>query len=109
MHKQLYLAVSHIYGSRFRCLNMVKMYDANNSDLKDTGIASLNRNIKLVCFVIEVSQYILALCKCMRFVYGFIKSVVYAAIVSPPHEMIDLKPRLSFFGLNPSTKYYFMR
>jgi len=42
MHEQLYLAVSHIYGSRFRCLNMVNMSDANNSDLKDTDLASLN-------------------------------------------------------------------
>ena len=41
MHEQLYLAVSHIYGSRFRCLNMVKMSDVNNSDLKDTDLASL--------------------------------------------------------------------
>jgi len=35
------LAVSHIYGSGFHCLNMVKMKDVNNSDIKDTGIASL--------------------------------------------------------------------
>jgi len=36
------LAVSYIYGSMFRCLNMVKMYDVNDSDQKDTGLASLN-------------------------------------------------------------------
>jgi len=42
MHGQLCLAVSHIYGSRFHCLNMVKMYDVNNSDLNGLGIASLN-------------------------------------------------------------------
>jgi len=42
MHEQLYLAVSHIYESRFRCLNMVKISDVNNSDLKDTDLASLN-------------------------------------------------------------------
>jgi len=42
MHEQLCLAVPHIYGSMFRRLNMVKMQDVNNSDLKDTGIASLN-------------------------------------------------------------------
>ena len=41
MHEELYLAVSHIYGSRFRCLNMVKMSGVNNSDLKDTDLASL--------------------------------------------------------------------
>jgi len=40
------LAVSHIYGSMFHCLNMVKLLDVNNSDLKDTGIASLKCNIK---------------------------------------------------------------
>jgi len=45
MHKQLYLAVSHIYGSRFRCLNMVKMSDVNKSDLKDTDLASLMKNL----------------------------------------------------------------
>jgi len=44
MHEQLYLAVSHIYGSRFRCLNMVKMSDVNNSDLKDTDLASLRNS-----------------------------------------------------------------
>ena len=43
MHEQLYLAVSHIYGSRFRCLNMVKMSDVNISDLKDTDLASLSK------------------------------------------------------------------
>jgi len=37
----MYLAVSHIYESRFRCLTMVKMLDVNNIGLKDTGIASL--------------------------------------------------------------------
>ena len=42
MHEYLYLAVSHIKGSMFHCLNMVKMKDVNKSDLKDTGIASLN-------------------------------------------------------------------
>jgi len=42
MHEYLYLAVSHIYGSRFHCLNMVKMYDVNKSDLKDTGVAFLS-------------------------------------------------------------------
>ena len=41
MHEYLYLAVSYIYGSRFHCLNMVKMEDVNKSDLKDTDIASL--------------------------------------------------------------------
>jgi len=40
-HELLYLADSHIYGSRSRCLNMVKMKDENNSDLKYTGTASL--------------------------------------------------------------------
>jgi len=39
---KLYLAVSHLYGRRFDCLNMVKMSDVNKVDLKDTGIASLN-------------------------------------------------------------------
>ena len=41
MHEYLYLAVSHIYGSRLHFLNMVQMYNVNKSDLKDTGIASL--------------------------------------------------------------------
>jgi len=50
MHEQLYLAVSHIYGSRFRCLNMVKMSDVNNFDLKDTDLASLiTRNWNTIC------------------------------------------------------------
>ena len=43
MHGLLYLAVSYIYGSRFHCLNMVKMEDINNSDLKYTDIAVLIR------------------------------------------------------------------
>ena len=46
MHEQLYLAVSHIYGSMFRCLKMVKMPDVNNSDLKDTDRASLKKRAK---------------------------------------------------------------
>jgi len=37
--------VFHIYGSMFHCLKMVKMYDVNNSDLKDTIIASLKRTL----------------------------------------------------------------
>ena len=52
MHEQLYLAVSHIYGRRFRCLNMVKMSDVNNFDLKDTDLASLT------CFKSCVTLYI---------------------------------------------------
>jgi len=39
------MAVSHIYESMFHYLNMVKLYDVNISDLKDTGIASLKANI----------------------------------------------------------------
>ena len=31
-----------IITGMFRCLNMVEVQDVNNSDLKDTGIASLN-------------------------------------------------------------------
>ena len=31
----IYLAVSHIYESRFHFLNMVKMLDVNTFDLKD--------------------------------------------------------------------------
>jgi len=31
----------NFYGSRFYCFNMVKMSNVNNSDLKDTDIASL--------------------------------------------------------------------
>jgi len=51
MHGQLYLAVSHMYGSVFLCLNMDKMSIENNSDLKDTeGIPSLNI-VKLFYFV----------------------------------------------------------
>jgi len=30
MHGKPYLAVSHIHGSMFHCLNMVKMWDVNN-------------------------------------------------------------------------------
>jgi len=37
----LYLAVSHICGSRIHFLNMVKNYDVNSSVIK-TDIASLN-------------------------------------------------------------------
>ena len=50
MHGYLYLAVCHIYRSMFHCLNIVKMYDVNKSDLKDTGIASLMIQIDLLCF-----------------------------------------------------------
>jgi len=32
--------IYHIYGSMFYCLNMVEIYDVNNSD-QDTGIATL--------------------------------------------------------------------
>jgi len=39
------MAVSHICGSIFHCLNVVKMYDVNNSDLNYTEIASLNNII----------------------------------------------------------------
>jgi len=41
MNDELYLAVSHIYGSGFHCVIMVKIQNVNNSDLKDTGIESL--------------------------------------------------------------------
>ena len=41
MHVLLYLAVSHNYGSRFHCLNMIKMSDVNNTDQNDTDIAFL--------------------------------------------------------------------
>jgi len=38
------LAVSHIYRRRFRSLNIVQMYDVNNSDLKDPDLAFLNNS-----------------------------------------------------------------
>ena len=53
---------SCIYGSRFQCLNMVKMLYVNNSDLKDTGIASLISN--LIC----------------QFHYSYLKMIVHVAI-----------------------------
>jgi len=44
------MALSHINGSRLHCLNMVKMQDVINSDLKDTGIASLKENVESIFF-----------------------------------------------------------
>jgi len=38
--------ISHIYWSMFHCLHLVKMKDVNNSDLKDTGLASSTYLIK---------------------------------------------------------------
>jgi len=37
----IYFAVYNINGSRFHCLNMVKIKDVNSSDLTNTCIASL--------------------------------------------------------------------
>jgi len=55
MHEQLYLAISHIYGCRFPCLNMVKMLDVNNSDLKDTSIASLSIGAQFSYYAVKHS------------------------------------------------------
>jgi len=44
------MALSPIYGSTLQCLNMVKMQDVINSDLKDTGIASLKENVESIMF-----------------------------------------------------------
>jgi len=56
MQGYLYLAVYHINGCRFHCLNMVKMLDVNNSDLKDTDIFKSNttEDIYTICLLVII-------------------------------------------------------
>ena len=54
MHEYLNLAVSHIYGSRFHFLNMIKMWDENKSNLNDT--TKHLKHIFLFCMPMKDTQ-----------------------------------------------------